>query len=675
VTTSLPDPAAARARIESLRAQLDAHNHRYYVLAQPTISDREYDALQQELLELERQHPQWASPNSPTQRVGGAPLASFANVRHGSPMMSLDNTYSHDDIADFVDRVTRLVAPEPITFLVEPKIDGVAVSLLYEDGQLTVGATRGDGRTGDDITANLRTIRSIPLQLPQALTRIEVRGEVYMRTAGFAALNRVREEAGEAPFANPRNAAAGSLKLLDARLVAQRPLDAILYGIGDATGLHMPTHAELLSTLHALHFRTPPRHWHCRTLEDLLAAIEELHAVRATFDFQIDGAVIKVNERHLYDRLGATAKSPRWAIAYKYEPERARTVVRAITVQVGRTGVLTPVAELEPVSVAGSTVSRATLHNADEIARKDIRVGDRVLIEKAGEVIPAVVEVLVAERTGAEIAFAVPTQCPECGGGIVRRENEVAHRCVNMQCPAQRKNWIRHFAARGAMDIEGLGEALVDQLVDSGLVRDPADLYALNATSLETLERMGTKSAANLVSAIAASRARELWRFLFGLGIPDVGARTAQSLEAAFADVQELEHATPDRLQQIPDIGPVLAASIATYFADPHNQALVERLMAAGLTLSRAAPASASAGAPFANKTFVLTGTLSAFTREQAEAHIRALGGKTASSVSKKTSYVVAGEEAGSKLDKARSLGVAILDEPAFLALLREHGV
>ncbi len=662
-------PRDPRQRMAQLRAQLQEHNHRYYVLADPTIGDREYDALLHELAALESTHPEWATDDSPTRRVGGAPLDAFASVTHARPMLSLDNSYTPAEIEDFVTRVARLVAPETVTFLIEPKVDGVAVALRYEQGELRVGATRGDGRTGDDITANLRTIRSIPLRLPEPVPLLEVRGEVFMPRAGFAALNQARQEAGEAPFANPRNAAAGSLKNLDPRVVAQRPLDAAFYGLGVSEGVDADTQRALLERLRALHFPVPPRTWHARSAAEVLAALEALRADRHAFPFEIDGAVIKVDERRLHARLGSTAKSPRWAIAFKYEPERARTRIRAITIQVGRTGVLTPVAELEPVVVAGSTVSRATLHNAEDIRRKDIRAGDWVRVEKAGDVIPAVAEVLKAERTGTETVFAMPDRCPECDAAVVQREGEVAHRCPNLQCPAQLRNWLRHYAARGAMDIEGLGEALIDQLTARELVRDPADLYTLTVAQVAALDRMAEKSAQNLIAGIAASRTRPFWRLLFGLGIPHVGARVAQTLEAHFDSLDALMAATPDALEGIPDIGKILAAGIVAHLQQPQHRALIRRLREAGVTPTRSAPV-VSGEAPLAQRTFVLTGTLASMTREEADARIRALGGKCTGAISRKTSYLVAGADPGSKLEKARTLGVAVLDEAAFLALL-----
>ncbi|MBI2441400.1 MAG: NAD-dependent DNA ligase LigA [Lentisphaerae bacterium] len=658
-------------RIGKLRAAIERHNHLYYVANQPEISDREYDRLYHELAELEKQYPQFMTPDSPTQRVGGAPLTAFKSVRHRAPMMSLDNTYSPAELTAFHDRLRRQLPHQAFSYIVEPKVDGVAVTLRYERGRLVTGSTRGDGATGDDITANLRTIRSIPLTLfsanrPPAV--LEVRGEVYMRRDGFAALNRARESAGEEPFANPRNAAAGSLKLLDARIVARRPLDVVLYGVGELEGIAFETHAQLLESLKEFGLKTPLRFWQCAALAEVFQALEELKRIRPTFPFEIDGGVIKLNERSFYAQLGATAKSPRWAVAFKYESARAETTLKSITVQVGRTGALTPVAELESVTLAGSTISRATLHNADEIKRKDIRVGDRVYVEKAGEVIPEVVGVNIAARTGKERVFHMPEKCPVCGEQVAQAEDAVALRCENLQCPAQLKRWLQHFAARGAMDIEGLGEALIDQLVDQRLVRDPSDLYQLRPEQVADLERLAEKSAQNLIDAIAASRRREFWRVLFALGIRQVGAKKAQTLEQHYASIEALMKATPDELQQIRDLGPIVAQSIGDYFRSARNRALIGRLRQAGINLKRA-PGAAAKGGRLAGKTFVLTGALEHFTREQAGAAIRALGGEVSASVSKKTFAVVAGADPGSKLDKARKLGVKIMNEAEFMKL------
>lgn len=666
-----PTPASARERADALKTQLHRHNHLYHVIAAPEISDREYDALYKELEGLESTYPDLVSADSPMQRVGGEPLSTFDGVRHSAPMMSLDNTYDKSALSDFDARLHRLLPDQPFTYVLEPKIDGVAISLRYEDGILAMGTTRGDGSTGDDITTNLRTIRSIPLRLntdsPPAV--LELRGEVYMTKSGFADLNDVRQAAGEEPFANPRNSAAGSLKMLDSRTVAQRPLVAILYGTGALNGIQFETHAALIESLESMHFRTPPRLWSCESLDELLAALDELESLKSSFEFEMDGGVVKVNERGLYDTLGATAKSPRWAIAYKYEPEHVQTRVLDISVQVGRTGVLTPVAELEPVAVAGSVVSRATLHNADDIARKDIRIGDAVIIEKAGDIIPAVVDVLARERTGKEKKFRMPRRCPVCNSPVLRRENEIAHRCENLQCPAQVKSWLRHFAARGAMDIEGLGGALIDQLVDKGIINDPSDLYTLKEKrdDVLALDRMADKSVDKLLSGIDASKSRDFWRVLFALGIPHVGARAAQTLVDDLRDIDALMSAEPQVLTEIPEIGPIMADSIVGYFSDPVKRKLVDDLRKSGLTLAQGT--SRSKGL-FDGQTFVLTGPLENFTRDEASERIRALGGTTSSSVSGKTTYLLAGASAGSKLEKARKLGVRVLSEDEFVKLI-----
>ncbi len=661
----------AKQRITILCETLERHNRLYYVVNKPEISDRDYDRLYQELEHLETQFPELATPDSPTRRVGGAPLKEFCQVQHRAPMMSLANTYSRDELLAFDERTKKMLPGTKFTYVLEPKIDGAAISLRYEQGRLVCGSTRGDGRVGDDITDNLRTIRSIPLRLRADLAPavLEVRGEVFMTREGFLALNRERQKVGQEAFVNPRNAAAGSLKQLDPRIVARRPLDVVLYGVGECADIAFQTHRELISALSQFGLKIPSRSWVCESMPEVLSALDELKEMRHDFPFEMDGGVIKVNERSLYDVLGTTAKSPRWAVAFKYEPERAETRLNSITVQVGRTGVLTPVAELEPVFLAGSTINRATLHNIDEIQRKDIRVGDRVYLEKAGEVIPAVVGVNAAVRTGQERIFGMPSKCPVCGQEITRLEGEVAYRCENLQCPAQLKRWLRHFAARGAMDIEGLGEALIEQLVDQKLVSDPSDLYLLTPTQLGGLERMAEKSAQNLIEGIAASKKRDFWRVIFSLGIRQVGAKMAQTLEQNFADIDQLVGSDIDQLQLIRDMGPVAARNIVEYFVNPHNLALIKRLQEAGVNFKRLASA-AGMGARLAGRAYVLTGALSQFTREQAEQEIRRQGGTVTSSVSKKTSAVIAGAEPGSKLKKAHSLNVPILDESAFLELL-----
>ena len=540
----------AEQRATELRRQIGRHNRLYYIEAAPEIDDRAYDRLYRELEDIEREHPELVTPDSPTQRVGGEPLTAFAPVRHALPMMSLDNTYSRDELRSFDTRIRRLLESEAYAYVLEPKIDGVAIALRYENGVLVTGSTRGDGQTGDDITANLKTIRSIPLALQTGAPPpvFEARGEVYMTKAGFAALNREKQEAGAAPFANPRNAAAGSLKLLDARKVAARPLDAVLYGVGVVEGVEIPTHAALLTRLRAYGFRTAPRTWRCADIAAVIEALDELDAERRDYPFETDGGVVKVNERSLYRRLGATAKSPRWAIAYKFEPERAETTVKSITVQVGRTGVLTPVAELEPVPVAGSTVARATLHNEEDIRRKDIRTGDRVLIEKAGEVIPAVVRVLTERRSGSEVPFAMPERCPACGGPVTRREGEVAHRCENLQCPAQNVRRLEHFAARTVMDIEEVGGIVARRLVESGLVGEPLDLFTLTPEQLAPLNLgtgeeprvFGARHTRRLLEAVARAREAPLDRWVHALGIPQVGKSTAVAIAAVHRDLDEV---------------------------------------------------------------------------------------------------------------------------------------
>ena len=706
--------AEAKKRHARLVEEIRRHDHAYYVLAQPVISDQEYDRLYHELLDLEKQFPELATPDSPSHRVGGAPLSEFQSVRHAVPMMSLDNTYSQEDVRDFVKRVQKLLPDEKLEWVVEPKVDGVAVSLRYENGVFTTGATRGDGTTGDDITANLKTIRSVPLTLQRGTgfqpvlkskqqsplengdrqdacpTLLEVRGEVFLPLVGFEKLNAERKSADEEMFANPRNAAAGSLKQLDPKIVAKRPLDIVLYGIGaPASGTAhlglLPEHAgsetgapqsqiELLDFLKSLSFKTPERIWFCRTEDELITAIAELDTVRKKFAYETDGAVIKLNSFEQQRRVGATAKAPRWAIAYKYAPEQAETKLKAITIQVGRTGALTPVAELEPVFLAGSTISRATLHNEDYIREKDIRIGDTVVIEKAGEVIPAVVSVVLKKRRGGEKKFAFPKTCPECGSKVAKEiggneEEGAIWRCSNPDCPAQVRGRIEHWCARGAMDIEGSGEVLAAQLVKSELVHDVADLYSLKMEPVAALERMGEKSAKNFLDALAASKSRDLWRLLFGLGILHVGAGVAKSLARHFPTLDDIFAASAEQLTEAEDIGEVIAQSLVNWHSDARNRKLIERLRAAGLNFKSELYRPAAPAGPFAGKTFVLTGTLPTLKREEATAKIESLGGKVSGSVSKKTDFVLAGEEAGSKLDKAQKLGVKIISEAEFLKI------
>jgi DNA ligase (NAD+) len=688
----------ARKEIEKLRTEIERHNRLYYVDAAPEISDRDYDALLKRLEALEKQFPELATPDSPTRRVGGEPLKEFQNVRHTVPMISLANTYNKEELVEFDVRVRKLLGPTPYSYVLEPKIDGVAISLRYENGLLTRAVTRGDGTTGDDVTANIRTIKSIPLRLAGArregletqpfppynktkdptvgLERsktfqpppevLEVRGEVYMTRKGFAALNEERQEAGLEPFANPRNACAGSLKQLDPRIVASRPLDALFYGLGECSVI-FGTHEEMLAALTGYGLRITPQFWVCDEIAEVLEKLDVLAGMKRSFPFEMDGGVIKVNQRDLYETLGSTAKSPRWAVAYKYEPEQAETLLKEITIQIGRTGVLTPVAELEPVQLAGTVVKRATLHNEDEIKRKDIRIGDRVIVEKAGEIIPAVVRVVTEKRTGKEIPFDMQAACKALGINPVKIEGEVAWRIDDLHHPAMLKRWLTHFASRTGMDIDGLGESIVELLVDAGLVKSPADLYDLKKNQLLGLEGFKEKKAQNLIDGIEASKSRPFDRILFALGIRHVGSGSARVLAQNFPDIGKLMATDIEILQELRDIGPVVGKSICDFFQCPENRKLVERLQAAGVNFAQTAKAESD---EFAGLTFVLTGTMEGMSREEAGEQVRARGGSVSSSVSKNTSYVVAGEKAGSKLTKAEELGVKVLDEAAFLKLL-----
>ncbi len=663
--------ASAAERIAALRTEIEEHNRRYYEEAAPTISDRDYDRLYRELLELEERHPQLITPDSPTRRVGGGPLKSFSQVTHRAPMLSLDNTYSEDEVGAFYRRMEKLLPNEKIPVVVEPKVDGVAVSLLYQDGRLKYAATRGDGTVGDDITQNIRTIRSVPKELKGNAPRLfEVRGEVFMTKEGFARLNAERTEAGLPVFANPRNSAAGSLKQLDPAITAQRPLGVIFYGTGAVEGIELTHHSRLFALLKRLGLPCSERWWPAESLEEILSAIRELEKLRHDFVYETDGAVVKVDSFAQRESLGMTAKSPRWAMAFKYEAEQVETKLLDILIQVGRTGVLTPVAALQPVVVSGSTVARATLHNEDEIERKDIRIGDTVVIEKAGEVIPAVVSVRTDLRDGTERKFRMPAKCPICGSKVVKDEGQVAVRCVNAQCPAQLRRRVEHFASRGAMDIEGLGEAMVEQLVTKGLVREVSDIYHLTSEQLSALERMGEKSVSNLLAAIERSKKQPLWRLLFGIGILHVGVSAARALADHVPNLDALMEATPGELQRIPDVGEVVGASITQFFQEPGNREMIEKLRAAGLRLTSEPKKAAPDGSKIKGTTWVITGTLSQPREEIAEVIVHR-GGKVSGSVSKKTTYVLAGEEAGSKLEKARQLGIRVLNEKEFRKLLQ----
>ena len=663
----------AKKRHAVLAEEIRRHDHAYYVLAKPSISDAEYDRLYRELLDLESAHPELLTADSPSQRVGGQPVSEFAEHRHAMRMMSLDNTYSFEELAAFLQRVEKRLPEAELDWTIEPKIDGLAVSLRYENGVLAVGATRGDGVTGDDITGNLRTIRSLPLKLKgKSPAVLEVRGEAFLSRAGFTKLNERRRAEGEEPFANPRNAAAGSLKMLDPKMVAGRPLGILLYGLGEVSGAVPETQTEVAAWLKAFGLSTPGLLWTGKTHADLVAAIGELDTARHGLDYETDGAVIKLNNLALREQCGATSKAPRWAIAYKYAAEQAETVLTDITIQVGRTGALTPVAELEPVFIAGSTVGRATLHNEEEIQRKDIRVGDTVVIEKAGEIIPAVVEVVLGKRPKKTKAFVLPKVCPECKSNAAKDGGEVVWRCPNPDCPAQVRGRLEHWCMRGAMDVDGGGEVLVRQLVAAGMALDAGELYELDVEQVAGLERMAEKSAQNFIDGLEASKGRDLWRVVFGLGILHVGAGVAKSLCRAFPNLTELMDGTEEQLVAIDDVGEVIAKSLHRWFGDPENRDLIKRLRREGINFESSIYQSeddAAAAGPLAGKALVLTGTLPNLKRHEAAARIEAAGGKVVGSVSKKTDYVVAGEAAGSKLAKAEKMSVTVIDEAGLLRL------
>jgi DNA ligase (NAD+) len=661
--------------IEKLRNELRYHEHRYYVLDDPEISDFEFDKLIRRLQDLERAHPELVTADSPTQRVGGQPADSFPKVRHSSPMISLDNTYSVDELRDFDRRVRELSGRDKVEYVAELKLDGLSMALTYENGVLTHGVTRGDGVEGEDVTPNVKTIRSVPLKIDAkkleaigGAKRFEVRGEVLMFRKAFDKLNAQREAAGEAKFANPRNSAAGTMRLLDSKIVAERQLDMFLYYllVNGAEPLH--EHSKTLQTLVRMGFKVNP-HWRvCPSFEALLEYIQENESKRDKLEYEIDGIVIKVNDTRLWEELGSTAKSPRWAVAYKYAARQATTRVLDIRAQVGRTGTLTPVADLEPVDVGGVTVSHATLHNMDEIERLGLRIGDTVLIQRAGEVIPQVVKVVKEAPDRRE--FRMPKKCPVCGEAVFRAEGEVAYRCVNVACPAQLKESLLHFAGRRAMNIDGLGDALVDQLVDKKLVQDAADLYALTQKQLANLERMGDKSAANLLEEIENSKKAEMARVIFAIGIRFVGERTAQFLTEHFGSLDKVADASLEELTEVEEVGPRIAESIAAFFAEKRNRQVIEKLRKAGLRFEHK-KAIKRGNLPLENKQFVLTGTLPNYSRDDAKKLIEDAGGRVVGSVSKKTDFVVVGVEPGSKFDKAKSLGVKTIDEAELVKLLK----
>jgi len=666
-----------KKRIEQLRKEIRRHDYLYYVHNKPEITDWQYDKLFAELKTLEQANPQFIAADSPTQRVSEQPLEGFTSIRHAVPMLSMDNTYNADELRAFDERVRKQLAPasgkqgEDYDYVVELKIDGVAISLRYEAGELVTAATRGDGEVGDDVTANVRTIKAIPLvllggqRIPDVL---EVRGEVYMPTRAFVELNKLRTEAGEPPFANPRNATSGSLKLLDARTTAARNLSFFAYSIGEISEPLAENHYQTLQKFKKLGLPVNPNIKKAKDIDEALNICLGWSEKRLKLDYQIDGMVIKVNRFDQRDVLGATGRAPRWCISYKFPAERAETVVESIDVQVGKSGILTPVANLTPVQLSGTTVKRASLHNFDELRRLDVRQGDTVLIEKAGEIIPQVVEVKKQLRPAGASPFKIPKKCPNCGSSVAKDEDGVYIRCLNSDCLGQLKERLRYFAGRGQMDIENLGEALIEQLVDSGLVKNFADLYKLQKAELVELERMAEKSAANVIEAIEKSKTRPLWRLIAALGIRHIGGQSAQILAEHFGSLDAIVAAGRETLENIDQIGPTMAESVYEYFRNEKNRAVIEGLLAAGVKPERPKIKRMD---KLAGKTIVVTGTLESFTRQQAEQTIRQAGGKASSSVSKKTDFVIAGENAGSKLDKAKKLGVTVINEQQFLEIIK----
>ena len=662
---------ALREKAKELRRQIETANYNYYVLDNPTISDAEYDRLMRELEQLEAAYPELRTPDSPTQRVGAQPLDEFKTVTHRVPMLSLDNAMDEGEIRDFAIRVQKSLPGETVQFVCEPKIDGLAVELVYENGVFISGSTRGDGITGEDITQNLKTIRSIPLRLMPNLpipTLLEVRGEVYMDKADFQRLNEQQLKEGKPLFANPRNSAAGSVRQLDPQITAKRPLKIFCYGLGSLEGYFFQTHHEFLEALLKWGFRVNPLIEIAKEVEALIAYYHKIESIRDSMPYDIDGVVYKVDSLAQQAKLGIKSRSPRWAIAGKFKAQQEVTQIIDIEASVGRTGAITPVAHLKPVQIGGVTVSHATLHNQDEIDRKDIRIGDWVVVQRAGDVIPQVVKVITERRTGNEKRYSIPANCPVCGTPVVREEDEAKHRCPNINCPAQIKASIEHFASKRAMNIEGLGEKLIEQLVDSGLIKNVADIYSLRKEQLLTLERMGEKSAQNLLDAIAASQNVSLARFIYALGIRNVGEHMAKVLAKAFGSLERLSQASEEELMAIEGVGPIVARSVRNFFNAESNRQTIEKLLSSGIRISTE-PDYKQKG-EIAGKTFVFTGTLANFTREEAQALVEKYGGKSASSVSKKTDYVVVGENAGSKAETARQLGVKILNEAEFLELI-----
>lgn len=659
-----------KERIEELRKTLNYHNHRYYVLDSPEISDYEYDMMMQELIKLEEEHPEYVTADSPTQRVGGAALKEFSQVVHTVPLQSLQDVFSFEELEDWHRRVCSMLGEAP-EYIVEYKIDGLSVALLYENGILTRGATRGDGLVGEDVTQNIKTIKSIPLKIEDK-NLLEVRGEVYMPRKSFEELNEKREELGQPLFANPRNAAAGSLRQLDPKITAGRALSIFVFNMQRYEGKPFATHLEGLDYLDGIGFKVSQRRVLCRNTKEIFDVINEMGEARGSLPFDIDGVVIKVNSLSQRDTLGSTAKTPRWSVAYKFPPERKKTRVLDIKVNVGRTGVLTPMAILEPVRIAGSVVSKTTLHNEDYVKEKDIRIGDNVIIQKAGDVIPEVVESVKGDRDGDEAVFEMPKTCPDCGAPVVREEGEAAVRCTNVSCPAQQRRAIVHFVSRDAMDIEGLGPQIIAALLDNNLIHDSSDLYYLKFEDLIKLDRMGEKSVNNLLSSISRSRGNDIDRLINALGIRYVGQKSARNLAKYFGSMEKLISAEKDELLKVEEIGATMADAIYDFFRNDRNIAFIQRLKDAGVNMALKEQEAGKIRI-FDGMTFVLTGTLSRFKRDEAAAIIESFGGKVSGSVSKKTSYVLAGEEAGSKLNKAEQLGVRIIDEDEFLKMIGEQ--
>jgi DNA ligase (NAD+) len=662
-----PDKRGAPEEAAGLRDRVRHHNYMYHVLDSPEVSDQEYDRMMRRLEEIERLFPDLVTSDSPTQKVGAPPLEEFGTVTHSVPMLSLQNAFDVAEVVLFDGRVRKLLGDKEFEYVAEPKIDGLAMEAIYRDGVFVRGSTRGDGVTGEDITENLRTVRSLPLRLRKAGGRIpsllEVRGEVYMAKRDFADLNQRREEEGEQVFANPRNAAAGSMRQLDPRVTATRNLDVYLYAMGRVEGASFETYSDMLKAFKAWGLRVNPETRICGTIEDAISFHASLEAKRKSLSYEIDGVVIKVNSLALQRELGGISRSPRWAIAYKFEPEQAVTVVKDIIVQVGRTGALTPVAIMDPVNVGGVEVERATLHNQDEIDRKDVRIGDTVVVQRAGDVIPEVVEVLKDKRTGKEKEFAIPAICPVCGSEVHRAPDEAVSRCSNMSCPAIVKRTISHFAGKGAMDIEGLGWKIVDQLVDENMLRTVADIFDLKQEDLVKLERFAERSAANLILSIEGSKKTTLGRLVYALGIRHVGEHVARVLAGHYSSLEDIEKAGPEELVEIREIGPIVAESIHTFFRQDRNIQVIEQVLAHGVTYEKAA---SPADGPLAGKVFVFTGTLESLKRSEAGKMVEALGGRVASGVSSKVDYVVAGADPGSKLAEAGKLGIEIIDEKAF---------